>query len=242
MPTPFSTLRRPPPPPPIPRDGARGAVSHRGPALRAGAGAGFSLVELLIVLGIVSVLMLIMIPVTNSMVQSYQLSSTSQIIQNQLAQARQMAVTSGSAVQVRLYFLPGAQAPATATPSVWRGMQCFVEGDVTGSGAAAVAPLTPVSMPVYFKSPAIILNNNQRSTILTLTPSAPTAAEMLPPFNQNYSYVSFRFRPTGETDLPETANCITVTLDRAPVAAQGLPANFRTLQINCRNGTVRSFP
>src|ERR1043165_2449405 len=74
-------------------------MPHPNVAARTRAARAFSLLEVLVVLGIVSVLVLILVPVTNSMVQSYQLNSAAQTIQNQLSQARQMAVTSGSAVQ-----------------------------------------------------------------------------------------------------------------------------------------------
>ncbi|HSI86302.1 MAG: Verru_Chthon cassette protein D [Candidatus Methylacidiphilales bacterium] len=203
--------------------------------------AGFSLLELLVVMGIISILVMILIPVTNGMVQSYQLNSTAQTIQNQLSQARQMAVTSGNAVQVRFYLLPGYQAAASGTPTIWRGMQCFVEGDLVQSGSTSTAPLTPIGMPVFFKAPALILADATRSTIFTLAQTNPTATDKLPAYNLNYKYVSFRFKPTGETDLPETANCVTVVLDRAVLGPQGLPSNFRTLQINANNGSVRSF-
>ena len=210
---------------------------------------GFSLVELLVVLGIMAIMMAIMVPSITSVMRSYQLDSAAQGMLGQLTFARQTAQTEGGtttaacAVQVRIYELPDYNQSSTGAPAVYRGMQAFLESAPTSTNTVTV---TAITKPYFFPAPIIISTNTTVSTLLnqsptlgsTLNPSFP-----LPVYQNNYKYVVFRFTPTGQTDLPATQTLITLISESAATthAAYSLPANYQTIQIDPINGAIRSY-
>ncbi len=200
---------------------------------------GFTLMELLVVLAIVAILAVMAIPTLGGLMRSYRLESTGQTVVNQLTLARQTAQTQGYAVQVRFYELPDYNQAPTGTPAVYRGMQAFVESSPSETGTITITPVTRAS---FFQSGSIVFGNNSKSTLLNLTSVAPTTTDpSLPIYQFNYKYILFRFLPTGQSDLTNAQNCLTVVMESAPVTSSGLPANFWTIQIDPLNGAIRSF-
>lgn len=203
-------------------------------------GSGFTLIELLVVMAIILILAVGLVPAASSLTRGYALTASTDSLVGTLMLARQTALTRGASVQVRLYKLPDYNQPAaTGTPDTFRAIQCFVEGDATVTNGTNITPLVPITRLVYLKSPAAILNDTGRSTMLTLT-NSPVDLN-LPPFNKNYQYVSFRYRPNGQTDLADTANTLTVVLQNDPRANGGFPLNFRTVRIGSPSGIVQSY-
>lgn len=202
----------------------------------------FSLLELLVVIAIMTAMAVLLAPIAVGMLRSQQLTVASQAIVNQLTLARQKALVSGYAVQVRLYFLPPySQPPGSATPSLFRGIQCFSEGDPVLSGSASVPPLTALGSPVYFQSDVAVLNDASKSTLLNLPVSDPSSQQKLGAYGNNYRFLSFRFKPDGRPDLPDTASGLTLVLDHDPVQPGGLPKNFCLVEIDLLTGSIRTF-
>lgn len=201
---------------------------------------GFSLIELLVVIAIIIVLAAGAIPAASSLTRGYQLTTSTDSLVGSLMLARQSALTRGTSVQVRLYKLPDYGASETSgSPSVYRAIQCFLEGDVTVSGGSTNTPLTPLTKPIFLKTPVMILNDPVRSTMLTQTNSP--ADQNITTYNKNYQFISFRYKPNGQTDLPDTANTLTVVLQNDALNNQGFPANFRTVRIGSPSGIVQSY-
>jgi uncharacterized protein (TIGR02596 family) len=208
-------------------------------------GAGFTLVELLVVLAIVAILAAASLPSVNGVMRSYQLETTAQGVVNQLTLARQTARTEGYAVQVRLYELPDSNQSATSSPTVYRAMQAFLESAPSASGTVTI---TPVTKPFIFQTGVVFLNDpSKTSTILGLTGTTASSSSdpVLPNYQSNYAYKIFRFLPSGQTDLPanltSSTYCLSVVQETAPLTSSGLPANFQTIQIDGINGNIRSF-
>ena len=203
-------------------------------------GRGFTLIEMLVVIAIILILAVGLVPAASKLVRGYALTASADSLVGTLMLARQTALTRGASVQVRLYKLPDYNQPETSgAPSTYRAIQCFVEGDATVTNGTSSTPLVPITRIVYLKSPATILNDTNRSTMLSLTNSL--VDRNMPPFNQNYQYVSFRYKPNGQTDLVDTANTLTVVLQNDPVVNGGFPLNFRTVRIGSPSGIVQSY-
>ncbi|CAN5794350.1 hypothetical protein BH09VER1_BH09VER1_19320 [soil metagenome] len=200
----------------------------------------FSLIEMLVVIAIILILAVGLIPAMTSITRAYQLTASTDNLVGGLMLGRQSALTRGAAVQVRLYKLPDYnQSETTGALMVYRGLQCFVEGDVTVTNGTNLTTLIPITRPIYFKSPVVVLNDAARSTILSLTNSQ--ADLNLPPYNKNYQFISFRFKPNGQTDLADTANTLTVVLQNDALVNGGFPLNFRTVRIGSPSGIVQSY-
>ena len=196
----------------------------------------FSLVELLVVIAVIAVLTALLLPATTALSRSYQLNNVTQLVQGQLNLARQNALSRGHGVEVRIYFLPDYNQPeSSATPKIYRGMQTFIEGDPT----LTTVPVTALTKPAMFLSPVVILDDNKKSTLLTLTATTPTTS--LSSFALNYKYISFRFRPDGSTDLTTAATGLVLVLQNDALEPNGLPKNFRSVEIDPKNGVARVY-
>jgi uncharacterized protein (TIGR02596 family) len=201
----------------------------------------FSLLELLIVIGIIVALTALIAPVTNSMMRGNQLTTSGQSLVNQLSLARQAALTDGHAVQVRLYKLPDHNK-ADGTPSVYRAIQCFSEGDPVMAGGVPTAPLKPLTAPLLFAAPVIVLDSKVQSSLLNIPASSPGAQQPgVSTYGTNYQYISFRFKPDGQVDIPAEATGLTLVLQNDASTPGALPANFCSVEIDPRTGAVRAF-
>jgi uncharacterized protein (TIGR02596 family) len=201
----------------------------------------FTLVELLVVLTIMAIIVGISAPAISSVLRSYNLNGASQALIGQLNFARQTAVARNQAVEVRFYKLTD---PTSTSNQVYRGVQAFQLG-VPTSGTTPV--YTPITKPYLF--PAGIIISSDATTASTIFNAATfgitgpsTDATQPPPYNAA-TYYSFRFRGTGQTDLTPatTSPVLTVYPENSKIVANGLPADFLTLQIDVINGTVRYY-
>ena len=202
---------------------------------------GFSLIELLVVLAIAGVLATLAIPTITGMMRSYQLNAASDLIMNQLAMARQAALSQSHLVQVRFYYLPDYGQAPSGNKTVYRAIQSFTEGDPPATGSPT---LTAVTKIIFFPAP-VVLSTNASPNLSPLLPASPTAAgssdPSLPTYGNNYDYVSFHYKPDGSTDLVTGNNSATLIMENDPSASAGLPNNYRTIQIDPAIGTARRF-
>ncbi len=204
----------------------------------------FSLVELLVVLAIIAIVSSLALPVVGGAMRAYQLDSTGQLVVNQLNLARQTALSRGHAVQVRFYLLPDFNLAPSASPTVYRGMQVFVESDPVQSGTTVSVTTSALIKPTLFPAPIIISSVATPAPVSPLLPATATAADTaysLPNYGSNYKYASFHFKPDGSTDLASGFESITLVLQRDSQVANGLPANFVTIRIDPLNGAIRTF-
>jgi len=202
---------------------------------------GFSLIELLVVLAIAGILATLAVPTITSMTRSYQLNATSDLIINQLALARQAALSNSRLVQVRFYHLPDYGQDPAGNKTVYRAIQSFTEGDPPATGSPV---LTAVTKPIFFPA-TVVLSTSTSPHLSPLLPASPTVAGSsdpnLPLYGNNYDYVSFHFKPDGSTDLTAGVNSVTLIMENDPSASAGLPNNYRTIQIDPAIGTARRF-
>lgn len=200
---------------------------------------GFSLVELLVVIAIMAILTGLAVPAFSSTMRASNLRSAGRVLIDNFNNARQLAQSRNTPVEVRLYKLPDYNQGNSASPSVYRALQIFL---VKEDGTKI-----PFSKPEYFQSPAVISSDTSQSALLadaatTDSPHAESGPGSSDPklgaYANNYRYIPFQFLPSGLTDLSTGKNFVTLVLQNDKPLSQG--ANFFTVQVDCINGSVRS--
>ncbi len=209
----------------------------------------FSLIEMLIVLGVVGLLLAFAAPNLFSLISSSSLTGEGTLLENQLSLAQQQAISKSADVELRFFKL--ADESAAHTEEAYRAYQLFqfnTEGD-----------MIPISSFFRIRPPAAI--HDKLSTLLQPAsgsrtdtkfgftspregqyeaPVGPGGTKQLAP------YVGFRFRPDGSTDLPfrsgNTKDTWYITLVQGDGALNSSqPDNYVCLQVNPYNGQVSQF-
>src|SRR5436190_14571461 len=89
----------------------------------------FSLIELLVVIGIIALVITFAIPSANSMLRGSQLTQGAQQFSDQIAYARQAAIARNRPVEIRFYRYADLEVPGEKIdkPDTWRfhGYQLF---------------------------------------------------------------------------------------------------------------------
>ncbi len=210
----------------------------------------FSLIEMMVVLGVVGLLLAFAAPNLFSLLTASTLSGEGTVLRNQFTYAQQIAVSKSADVEVRFFMY--ADESAAQLDEQFRAYQLYQfdrEGD-----------MVPVSTFFRIKTPVAVHEN--RTTLLDTSASSGTQKDRKYGFIAPYEgiadapvgdggavsptkYVAFRFRPDGSTDLPfRTSQNDTwyLTLVQGEGALQeDDPANYVCLQINSYNGQVTEF-
>jgi uncharacterized protein (TIGR02596 family) len=205
---------------------------------------GFTLVELLVVVAIISFLAVVSLPNMVATLRGMQITQGGQLIETQLQLARQRALADNRTVEVRFY----SYATSTGT-AAFQGIQQFV---ISTSGTSA----TPADK--YYPLPGNMImdsGNGQTSgsqtlsTLLnqpTTTPLSPSQllnAQAIGLTGTNYTCVTFRFNPNGSTNLTPVSNSWFVTV-HALTDGNNLtkaPNNYYTVQVDAYNGHIYDF-
>lgn len=186
-----------------------------------------SLVELLVVLGVISVLVVVSIPLMSGMGQAQALTKATDQLQGQFALARQVAQTKNQNVELRFYLGPN---------DALLGSQVVASSE-NGQSQVPETPYTP--LPEQVAS----LSRSSFSTLLTDAPIATTLArgDHWTSPAQDFAYVEFS--ANGSVNLPVKPaghQSWTLTLVAQHEAeATSLPANFATFLLNSTTGLVK---
>jgi len=185
---------------------------------------GFSLIELLTVIAILAILATLIVPAVTSISRGSNLNRGGQIVSDQLALARQEAVSKNRDVEVRFYEFTTGLSPG------WRGMQLWrVEQTPTG-------PVTNASSRVSVMPEGIVMASNNLSPLIMASPLSGSAT--LPAYGAT-PYRAFRFRANGALETGVGINNY-VTLVNATDTGNP-PANYYTIQINPLTGKASVF-
>jgi len=208
----------------------------------------FTMIELLVVMGVIAVILAMAVPAMQSMMTGNRLIQAADTLRNQLAFAQQEAIKDNEAIEVRFYKyvdrnLPGKEAHFRAYQFI-KKVTATTERGREGSGREQFRNL-PVSKIERFPEGILILEDKQYSTLVTSTKMIRETRNILIPDSDEGEYYAFMFRPDGSTTLPKTGSDLWfITLvNEIDVIAEGskLPSNFVTLQVDAHNGTVRQY-
>lgn len=183
----------------------------------------FTLIELLLVIGVAVVLMALMAPAFTSITTGSRLNQAGQLVGDVLSLARQEAVSRNREVQVRFYQLDDDDTPG------WRAVQAWMieQGD---SGAVE----TPITRLQILPVPMLIAESAALSPLIT-SPSVSGTSPVAGRSGGPYAYAGVRFRPTGGLGQSTGGSFLTI---HSATDSGSPPQNYYTLQINPITGRL----
>lgn len=185
--------------------------------------AGFTLVELLVVISVMIVMISLVAPAFHSITMGNAITRATSLIADQFALARQEATGRNRDVQIRIIWLAdGCRALQLWVPSV--------------SDTTRFVPLAPMTI---LPNGIVIATSEEMSPLITHAPIAQTQGEFT---RGRLSYCGFRFRAGGGTDLdfPSTNNFLSVVYAKDSAATRP-PANYGAVQVDSLTGRVNTF-
>lgn len=189
----------------------------------------FSLIELLVVIGIMGILLALAMPAVTSTLESNNITRAGEMVADQIVLARQIASTRNLTAEVRFIKVPARSAEGYSAVQIWTT-------DARGASSAAnKAVLLPEGIVVSDRanvSPLFSLSLSPAGSM----PSGPHTGS---------AYRGVRMSASGAVSPPAAQadrNQLYVTLvnSRFATSAQA-PANFFTVQINPDIGNAEIY-
>ncbi|XHR27316.1 MAG: Verru_Chthon cassette protein D [Chthoniobacteraceae bacterium] len=200
---------------------------------------GFSLLELLIVMGIVGFLSVLVMPRVGGIMQGSSLSQSGLLIEDNLKFANQYARSHQCVVEVRFY-----QYKDSSISSSVGTFNAFQLLEMNDSGTYKA-----LSSVVHMSRSNVIMADATYSPLLSGSPITPaTGSPSIPGVGLNYTYERFSFLPNGQTDLLYTnpkglqqasTQVYFISVAGYPTASQ--PANFYTIAVDPVNSKITSY-
>lgn len=192
----------------------------------------FSLVELLIVITIIGIIGTFAVPAIKSMLKGASLNTGASLLVDEVALARQHALTKSRIVEFRFYRfgdpeVPGEKVESAAT-GYFRAFQFFELTDsgimkpagkfkrlpdtiVMNSGVGSFNTYTATSLSSLLGE-GLKFNPGYVFSSIT-TPLTDSDPELPRGVKKNYDYVAFRFLPDGTTSLSTTGRTASASVD-----------------------------
>lgn len=190
----------------------------------------FSLIELLVVIGILAILTTAAAPALSSVMTGSNLNRAGQMVADQIALARQEAVTKNREVQIRFFTIDSISKSGPSGVQLWR----------VDEGAAG--PTTnPVGRMMRLPDGIVINPDTAISPLLFSTNGGLISGNTNLSSYGTVSYTGFRIRANGTMDNAIGKNNFVTLQNATPAPSSTVPANYYTLQINPVTGKVITY-
>ena len=199
--------------------------------------AGFTLIEIMVVLLVMSVLLALAVPALGPALKGSKLKQSADDLERALANAQQVAITENVPVQFRFYRysdenIPGGDEQYRAYEAVI--LRYDPEDHTKDPQVEAIGEVE------VFPSPYVISDNVNFSTLVDGT-QLKKGLDRIPRAEQA-EYVAFEFRPDGSTNMNSIARQMwTITIFAETHQGGSLPPEFATLALDPFNGQVRRY-
>ena len=193
---------------------------------------GMSLLEILVVLGIVGLLAALILPSFSGTQNSLKIRNAASAVTDQLRLGRQLAVTRSQPVTVVVFQTQPAEGLR------WAGIQLAAESvlDLYDDSDETALGLVVAGRPVVLPVPMQFHGNSGNSSLLSL-PDNPRLVGLSPPV---HSAKSFTFFPDGSTSLDPT-RVWTLTIAAESEEGKITPDNFASIIVDPVSGRFRTY-
>lgn len=186
---------------------------------------GFTLIESLAVIGILSIIVALATPAMLGAIKANRLTFAGELITGKLIEAQGLALTFSSDVELRIYQTP-ADHLDDGTSGQYLQLYQWVENEDPLDESDDVATLKEVGTRELLPEGIAISDLEEFSSLWKLDLQRDKSSE------EEREYIAIRFRPDGSTDLKENEPWHLTLVDTVSRTKAELPSNFYTVQID----------
>lgn len=207
--------------------------------------AGFTLVELLVVMAVIGMIVALAIPSIEPMMKGSKLTTAADDLRFRLSGYRQRAVTENQPVEIR--FLKFIDTSVPGGREAYRGYVAgrFRPARESGGNTGALRFIfEPIDNVVRLPEGVVLSSIPEMATMLHHNDVRRGTHPYPIEGQENVEFAGFSFRPDGSTDLPKRAGDIwfvTLMHERDDIGNNASPDNFITLAVDSFNGAVRTY-
>jgi uncharacterized protein (TIGR02596 family) len=223
-------------------------LHHNPQALRIASRRGFSLVELLVVVGVIAMLMVLSAPTMSAAFKGSKLTQGGELFRNLITQGRQVALKNNAPVEVRIYKYDDVDTPET-TMHYMAARLYLMKLDLSTNADPLTTKLVPEATGNVVKLPAgIIISDDATQSSLTNPSRLITGHDNVKGLDPDVAetsadYVGFQIRPDGSLNLSTNQRWFLTLYNREEIikGTQTSPSDYVCLQVNPYTCEVRWY-